>query len=440
MSRSLPAVLILTLAACSSGGPSGSGTTSASGSAGQGSATGAATGAVTTGGSGSGGSSATTGGGGNGGVIDTFNTDFNEAYCHWALGCQELAPYALSLCNGIVLEQLTDLPLAADAGRISFNSANASACLTSLNALQGCNADETLPKTCQEAIVGLVGGTGVCYASSDCQSEDCSGETTSICAAGTCLGVVDLGGACECTNCGACDPSKDLTCFNEICSTPAQVGAACGSSMVNCDTGLDCINGTCVAIPVGPGNPCNRGDGDCQSGSYCFQTGSASVGNCATQVATGQPCGQDADHQENDFSAIDSECVQGDTCLGAGTLMGGGVNGGTCAAYTNIGGSCSPPNSMINSMDSYNMGCFPGLNCVTGTCARPPSSGTCSPLTEKCDPTVSYCASATNTCVPYVQPGGSCDSSDPQPCGLTADCSSMNDICVSRVPSCSPTL
>ncbi len=120
--------------------------------------------------------------------------------------------------------------------------------------------------------------------------------------------------------------------------------------------------------------------------------------------------------------------------------MDSGVAPGTCAAYADMNGSCSPQTGAFMATGSYNDGCYPGLNCVTGTCARPPSTGTCSSLAEQCDPTVSYCASATNTCVPYVQPGGSCDSSDSEPCGLTSQCSSMNDICVSNIPTCSPTL
>ena len=242
-------------------------------------------------------------------------------------------------------------------------------------------------------------------------------------------------------DCGVCDSSKGLTCFNQICAAPAQLGGACGGGMVPCDTGLDCINGACATIPVGPGDACAVGDGDCAAGSYCFGVGAASGGNCATKVALGQPCGQDADHQRNAFSLADNQCAGRDVvCLGAGTLMDGGVEGGTCAKLSDITGGCSPPGSQINQSDDYNEGCYVGLNCITGACVRPPSSGPCSTFSQPCDLTQSFCDSAaSDDCLPYVAPGGSCDQSNSDECGLTGTCT-VNDICQSQNPSCSPTL
>ncbi len=136
--------------------------------------------------------------------------------------------------------------------------------LATLNALPWPQQDESLHQNVPTdgRWVGR-GHRGLLLPSSDCQSEDCSGNPRALCSAGTCLGVVPLGGAGECPNCGALRSLAGSGLLQaSICSTPAlRVGRPTVASMVQCDTGLDCINGTCVAIPVGAGNPCNRKNG-----------------------------------------------------------------------------------------------------------------------------------------------------------------------------------
>jgi hypothetical protein len=194
-------------------------------------------------------------------------------------------------------------------------------------------------------------------------------------------------------------------------------------------------------VPVSAGNPCEFNDGECATGTYCFEAMSANTGNCAEQVAIGQPCGEDENHAQNAFSIVDNECSGSRSiCVGAGTLMDAGVAAGVCAPPSDVGGPCTPRGAEINSSDSYNDGCYDGLNCVGGACVKPPSTGTCSATGIACDLAVSFCASATNTCTAYLAPGATCNPSDTSPCGIGGSCNGTNDICQGKVPSCTPTL
>ena len=156
----------------------------------------------------------------------------------------------------------------------------------------------------------------------------------------------------------------------------------------NCSPGQACVGGLCATLPVAAGNPCTPGQGQCAAGSYCFATVGSLVGSCATQVALGQPCGEDVAHLLN-IAGSDSECAGGQTaaaCAGAGTLNDGGFASGLCGATSDVGGACTAPGAAIDTMDTYVDGCLAGLNCASGICAIPPSSGPCSTLSFPCNP------------------------------------------------------
>ena len=388
--------------------------------------------------------------GGNGGAItvDNFNAAFNAAICKFELNCTQWPPYASyidTLCGTLTFFDQSGLPLAVDAGRIAFDVTQATACINALNA-SACSEEAIL--SCEPwlpggAGAGIVAPAGACYANADCLSATCVNNVPSSCTAGTCAGLVALGGACGCPNCGNCDPDAGLLCGpTSFCDVPGAVGQPCeDSTHPNCANGLACINNVCASVPVSAGNPCLQNDGECAAGTYCFQTTSASTGNCATKVAAGQPCAEDGNHLTTAFSALDNEC--GGThpvCLGAGVLMDAGVATGICSTLSDVGGSCTPPPGVVNPSQNYNNGCYFGLNCVTGVCTKPPSTGPCSTDTNQCDITVSFCDSAgTGNCLPYIAPGGTCNPADDQPCGIFGTCGT-NDICTGNAATCSPTL
>ena len=152
------------------------------------------------------------------------------------------------------------------------------------------------------------------------------------------------------------------------------------------------------------------------------------TGSCVATSAAGQPCSQDAEHFPNAISTSNSQCITpGDVCLGAGVLVDGGIASGICTVASDEGGPCSPPASVIDAGVSYVTGCKTGLNCVSGTCTRPPSSGTCSPLQNPCDFTLAYCSSSTNTCETPVAVGGDCTSAQ---CANDTYCEA-NNVCAS---------
>ena len=160
MSRTLPAMLALALAACSSGGPSS--TSNNSGTPGPtGTANSASTGASSATGTGGTTGAASTGGGstsGGGLTAESYNQMFNSAYCNAVLRCESAAPYILTLCDQLELLDLSDLPLAVDAGRIAFDPASAAACVAALPNVRDCESviEQGLPAPCNQAIVGQV--------------------------------------------------------------------------------------------------------------------------------------------------------------------------------------------------------------------------------------------------------------------------------------------
>jgi hypothetical protein len=442
MTRTLLAVLVVALSACSSGG--GSGTTSRS-SGGPSGATGS-TGAGTSGpgtsastGTGAGtagtGASSSTGGGITG---DNFDQAVNTADCQLILECEGAAPYLSTICGSLTqLFRLQDLPMAIDAGRVTLNAEKVSSCLADL--MSGdCNEMKLAAVACGEAITGEVAPAGLCYSGTDCQSGGCSGNDAGTCSPGVCQGLAEMGESCGCPTCGACDPAEALVCFNGICTRPASPEESCGENDPPCEPALACVAGTCVTLPIPSGHACTFGVGQCQSGSYCFQTISSLTGSCTSQVALGDPCDEDPNHSENAFSFVDNECAGAHVvCAGAGTLLDGGTAAGICQTLADIGASCTAPGPDLEASADYNDGCYAGLDCVDGGCTRAPSSGPCATGAYPCDVTATFCASATKTCQNYIPVGGPCDEGDRLPCGFDAIC--QDDVCQST-QGCSPSL
>jgi hypothetical protein len=433
MSRTLLAVSVLILGGCA---PGSGKTTSATATTGSGS--GASTGSpgATSGngsGSGTGGGAGMSSSTGGGITADNFNQLLNVAVCEFTLDCEGAAPYLGALCGIAQFADFEDLAAAADAGRVSLNLAKATTCLADYSS-GTCNA--TLAAvTCGEAIVGAVSEAGACYDSSDCQSDGCAGNNSRLCAAGTCQAIAEAGDACGCPNCGSCNPSRSLVCFNGSCTPPQGPEQSCGASDPPCELALACIGGACVTLPVPLADPCVAGQGQCQTGTYCFQPGSG-AGTCVAQVPPGSACNEDVAHGESAFSFADPECAGSHAvCAGAGWLLDGGPVPGVCTILSDVGGACVAPDPSIDAGAAYYDGCYGWLNCIDGGCARPPSSGPCDPQRFACDPTVSYCATATTTCQSYVPLGGTCNHLDLLPCGFEAVC--LNSTCQS-LPTCSP--
>ena len=447
---------MLSLAACSGSSTSTTGTVGASTGAtvGSTSSSGATTGATTAAASTSGttqtnsstssgtvsgttgtatstsGSGSTTGGTTGALTPSAFAQGLNQAYCNFLLTCEDYASYVSGLCPNVTLYDPGDAEAAVDAGRVTFNPAQAATCLDNF-ADAGCSTltlETVYTDTCVPALSGRLPFDAGCYANADCQSLSCSFDG---CTPGVCSPISEVGEPCECSTagCGACDPAGSLSCVNGVCVAPVGLGQTCDGTTGPCGAGLGCINDTCANIPVALGSPCTVDEGQCVSGSYCLAAAGMTTGTCVATVAAGQPCAQDLAHLPNALGQGDSECVvPGVVCLGAGILVDGGFASGTCTASSDVGGPCTLPSSAIDAGATYVNGCKVGLNCVGGTCTRPPSSGTCSPQAFPCDVVDAYCNHMTNTCEAPVAIGGDCTNAS---CVSNASCGT-NDVCASE--------
>ena len=405
----------------------------------------ASTGVATTSGTASatttGGSSSTSGTTGTAITADTFDQLLSLAFCTTGVTCEGYsAEITTTICPQYPTIGLSGLASAVDAGRVAFDAGAAALCLAALEDA-GCNF-AAVGLGCTTAVaIGLEPLDAGCFNSADCKAGSCV-TTGATCSPGLCTPYVESGGACDCSGCGICDPTANLTCSpsTNTCQALGQQGASCPGNG-SCVPGFDCIGNVCTAIPVAPGDPCVVNNSDCQPGSYCFELPMQTVGNCSLQVALGQPCGQNANYQSHVFGLPPPEpqCAGfpgSVACIGAGTLVDGGIVPGVCGALSDEGGPCVAAGPGINTDAGaqYQDGCKLGLNCVAGVCTRPPASGACSPLALPCDVTVAFCDATTNTCQPTIPLGGSCDGGTNQ-CGLVSSCSS-NDICQLETNGC----
>jgi hypothetical protein len=319
LSAPLVAIVLAFAVGCGGGGGGSPGGGSGGGTAGgSGGGSGGGTGGGTGGGSG--------GGSGTTGTAATFCDSFFAALATLTSQC-----YGGSVANweaNVFTTQpnCSELQDAVNAGRVTYNSAQSSACISAVQATpcSGYFLSEAAPASCNTTLTGTVAVGGNCFSSDDCAGTSTYCKIPSGCQ-GTCANQIAVGQAC---NGGGCVTGS--TCFNQVCtansSPPTQVGQgqACGyvqaqMQTVDCSQGFVCDSTTnlCVTL-VHQGGTCTPGHSVCEYFTSC----SAATNTCVPWPSTaGAACGA-ATNQDY------VNCMGGFTCnVTSGTT-------GTCIAVT----------------------------------------------------------------------------------------------------------
>lgn len=299
-----------------------------------------------------------------------------------------------------------DLPKAIKAGRARFDPKAAQRCVDGLST-RGCGRlDPGVLLSCFAATAGLVPAGGSCSWTFECAQGFCV-RGDSGCPS-TCIPVVAPGGTCPGKGNAQCDARAGYGCVNSVCTGLLGAGAACKFTS-NCDPAFFC-DASSLCAPRGNELASCEQDEECAPGLYCRLTSSG--GLCNKKVARGKPCGEDEAHA----IAADSECADGLLCAGFVQRKGSPAPG-TCLPPAEVGSSC-------NGAADVN-GCATGLNCVSGRCAMPPTSGPC--VNGACLRGEAFCDAA-GKCQALKAAGAACaDGSEcrsnycPQPAGTCDD-------------------
>lgn len=271
------------------------------------------------------------------------------------------ALWAAQLSNSTACSQLS---AAVAAGRVTFDSTQASSCLTTAGTVDCATfSSGTEPTACAAALKGTVASGGTCYSGVDCVSPMfCNGlgGATRSCS-GTCMSPVAASASCTiggapCVAGYFCAGSPATCTANP---TPAALGQTCiydTSTMMGappCQTGLACdlTTFTCVT-PVVEGKACEPGHGTCATFSYCDPTSKT----CKQDPGAGGKCGVIAGEDP-------IVCLGPTYCKPNAT----GSTAGTCAALSAPGASCTT-----------------SAECATRVCSGPDGgTHTCAPACSK---------------------------------------------------------
>jgi hypothetical protein len=268
-----------------------------------------------------------------------------------------------SICDGVSASVL--------AGRIAFVAAEAAACLDRIRAMS-CDVllaalveDDFLPGLCPAVLQGQSGVDGVCT-----DSYDCADPASLAChLTSSCNGVCrPRGGLGE--PCGSSECARGSTCSASGCLRVAEEGEACGSKVAECHPLLLCDpTGICVKPVVG--YPCMAGGWENMFSCGLFLTcktdvlpgAGASAGTCAAFANLGESC-----------TPGSADCGWGRYCVPAD-------GGGECATQGRLGEVCGPV------LDGAAI--LATKDCLEGYCDRRPGElgGHCQPfraLGERC--------------------------------------------------------
>ena len=279
-----------------------------------------------------------------------------------------------------------DLPKAIKAGRAKFDPRAARRCIDGLTSRTCDRIATDVLQSCFAATTGLVAAGGSCSWVFECAEGFCT-RGDSGCPA-TCTRAVQPGGTCPGKQNAQCDGRAGFGCVNSVCVAPLGVGETC-SFTSNCQVPFYCSASSLCARRGDALASCEQ-DEQCSPGLYCRVTSAG--GLCNKKVARGQPCGEDADHA----ISADSECADGLLCSGLIQRKGAPV-AGTCVPPGDVGATCNA-GADVN-------GCAAGLNCVSGRCTMPPSSGPC--VNGACLRSAAYC-DPSGQCQPRKANGAAC--------------------------------
>jgi hypothetical protein len=278
------------------------------------------------------------------------------------------------------------------AGKISFDSARAAACLEVLPSYYTCPGEPppAFPVACNDIAAGLVPLGGACSNATFVPSDECQGRSycftgADACAgpSGTCTAFLPRGATCDPTDgAGACDELTDVCdatakkCIEA--PTPPKAGQACAqASSPNCAAGTYCDDaGVCRATLL-KGAACTRSY-QCGQGATC--AGASGATKCSAYRDVGETCvaGQQV-CAGSTYCGAGGKCALGGVAVGApcGFIGGEGIpcaDGAYCDAdaVTGAPGVCHPKKA------------------VGEACTEPPfqqcggRQGSCDPATHKC--------------------------------------------------------
>ncbi|MGA9521981.1 MAG: Dickkopf N-terminal cysteine-rich domain-containing protein [Myxococcaceae bacterium] len=239
-----------------------------------------------------------------------------------------------------------DIDKSIASGRLTYDAAEAEACLTALGSATCTDIYARLnPAVCDKVLAGTVPKGGACYDTADCAGDAFCTADSRTCP-GVCKARVPADGTCaaddlcvsghECVS-GVCTPVST--------SNLGAVGAACGGGTAGCKPSLACDarTGTCVPV-VREGQACSFGGSTCELFTYCAEVRNT----CTRWGSAGQECGVIMVGTEYEYAG----CAAGAWCDTAA-----GEQRGKCAVAKDPGRACTSSEE-----------CKTGL-CVGGTCA-----------------------------------------------------------------------
>jgi hypothetical protein len=264
--------------------------------------------------------------------------------------------------NSIITSGLYDCTATAKeitAGRIVYNSTQATACAAAIGSVTCTDFITPTPAACDTVLTGQVANGAACYLDEDCSTGWCN-STASLCP-GTCQPFAQLNQSCASVQC-----AKGLSCDAQVCKAESPANGPCP-----CQAGLWCDSSgaspVCKAA-LALGASCSTTDDQCNALTKCAGT----PATCQSFVGLGASCTPGTSPFDSLCGlgylcdSVTNKCVSfpkvGDTC-GPETICIGGYCDlaltGKCVAYKKIGDACS-------AVDFF--ACEPGSTCdLTGT-------------------------------------------------------------------------
>ncbi|ABS24848.1 hypothetical protein [Anaeromyxobacter sp. Fw109-5] len=301
-------------------------------------------------------------------TIGAFCDAMLAAYSSKLASCYRLTPATIE--GELDGSQCRAYQAFADAGRLTYDAAQASRCVAEMQAAS-CEQfwfwnDPGAP-SCASVFAGHTPPGSSCAVSEACAGGRCT-DWTDHCS-GTCVAWLAAGEACDLEPWGcapglACDAGQ----VPPRCAVPSYAGEGQACGAFGCGVGLWCDGDTCRAKTAT--GSCATGEEACAAGSYC-RSGAADEARCVPLVGVGEACGAAVlCGPGSHCDAASGRCAEdpgpGEPCAEQ-TEWGDGCarswcDAGTCRAFVPEGEACTQaqecgPLSCITSVGG-------GLTCV----------------------------------------------------------------------------
>lgn len=285
----------------------------------------------------------------------------------WPIYAEIFAASGQSCTASLSVTMQDDLPNLEEAvasGRLAYDGTQVDECLAQMRGASCEQLSDLEQGSCEVMLHGTTALGAACML-----EDECAGNAYCDLAAacpGVCTARQPAGG--ECVSEIECD--NGLDCVGGHCVAPVGPGAACGENAPGCTTGYTCAgtgfpitqSGTCRPLgelyTLGVGQPCELlGDAMCQPSLVCaFETfdlqNGPVTGTCAQRVSSGAACRVSFSNQ----CPVDEYCATAEDALD-----------GTCTPLPGAGSSCA--DTLVGQL------CESGLRCEAGVCSPPAQLG-----------------------------------------------------------------